>query len=433
MNLHPERWDDTLDDGLTDLRSGEQVFMAIRPKLIRAGYTTLHSIPRIQEGSGTRFYCPLLKGVDSKTQESATRWIQLLHKFPAHLHAVDIKDTQKKRDPGIDQLEGMTTSKLAAKYIVKRNKICNQCTLLRGQGEEGVVLYLDKVEETIRACDNLLLTWKTHGSPLGDRKVKETMYRMISKTINEIEQWRDNSSTDDTLTSLTSIEKSLEEIKAMDSAILAEEEEAATEFPSILKLLIKKIKIAGNNPQIRQWWYEVMTSRPPPLPKNEEKFREEILDRIEEGWPEEEWAIIMPQVVNGILQKNLTTTRTSTVTRTSHGTDGIQWKRMEELGKALTNRCRAVRELKNKKHRTQGGTRDRHTNSEQLEFECQLKTPTRGRIHELLNLGASSSHNLFQSLITNQDLLRLREDMWPSHKTLRKGWWCRAFATAINR
>jgi len=81
----------------------------------------------------------------------------------------------------------------------------------------------------------------------------------------------------------------------------------------------------------------------------------------------------------------------------------------------------------------QGGTRDRHTNSEELEFECQLKTPTRGRIHELLNLGASSSHNLFQSLITNQDLLRLREDMWPSHKTQRKGWWCRAFATAINR
>jgi len=23
--------------------------------------------------------------------------------------------------------------------------------------------------------------------------------------------------------------------------------------------------------------------------------------------------------------------------------------------------------------------------------------------------------------------------MWPSHKTLRKGWWCRAFATTINR
>jgi len=299
--------------------------------------------------------------------------------------------------------------------------------------EEGVVLYLDKVEETIRACDNLLLTWKTHGSPLGDRRVKETMYRMISKTIEELEQWTDNSSTDNTLHSLTSIETSLEEIKGMDSAILTEEEEAAMEFPSILKLLIKKIKIAGNNPQIRHWWYEVMTSRPPPLPKNEEKHREEILDRIEEGCQEEEWAIILPQVVNEILQKNLTTIRISTVTRTSHGTDGIQWIRMGESGKALTNRCRAVHKLKNKKRKTQGWTRDRHTNSEQLEFECQLKTLTRGRIHELLNLGASSSHNLFQSLITNQDLLRLREDMWPSHKTKRKGWWCRAFATAINR
>ena len=102
---------------------------------------------------------------------------------------------------------------------------------------------------------------------------------------------------------------------------------------------------------------------------------------------------------------------------------------MEESGKALTNRCRAVRELPNKKQKNLVGT----SNSELLEFECQLKTPTRGRIHELLNLGASLSQNLFQSMITNQDLLRLREDMWPSHKTLRKGWWCRAFATAINR
>jgi len=76
----------------------------------------------------------------------------------------------------------------------------------------------------------------------------------------------------------------------------------------------------------------------------------------------------------------------------------IQWIRMEELGKALTNRCRAVRELSNKKQKKLEGTRDRNTNSEQLEFECQLKTPTRGRIHELLNLGASSSQNLFQSL-----------------------------------
>ena len=106
---------------------------------------------------------------------------------------------------------------------------------------------------------------------------------------------------------------------------------------------------------------------------------------------------------------------------------------MEELGKTLTNRCRAVRELSNKQQKNLTGTRDKNINCEQLEFECQLRTPTRGRIYELLNLGASSSQKLFQSLITNQDLLRLRKDMWPNHKTLRKGWWCRAFATAINR
>jgi len=100
---------------------------------------------------------------------------------------------------------------------------------------------------------------------------------------------------------------------------------------------------------------------------------------------------------------------------------------MEELGKALTNRCRAVRELPNKKQKKQEETRDRNTNSEQLEFECQLRTPTQGRIHELLNLGASSSQKLFQSLVTKQDLLLLREDMWPNHRTDRKGWWCRAW------
>jgi len=92
--------------------------------------------------------------------------------------------------------------------------------------------------------------------------------------------------------------------------------------------LIKKIKIAGNNPQIRQWWYDVMTSRPPPLPKNEEKYKEEILDREEEGWLEEEWARTMPQVINEILQKNLTSIRNPTATRTSHATEGLQWIRM---------------------------------------------------------------------------------------------------------
>ena len=69
----------------------------------------------------------------------------------------------------------------------------------------------------------------------------------------------------------------------MNHAILREEEDADTEFPSILKLLIEKINITGNNPLIRQWWYDVMTSQPPPLPKKVEEYREKILDRVEEG------------------------------------------------------------------------------------------------------------------------------------------------------
>jgi len=97
--------------------------------------------------------------------------------------------------------------------------------------EDGVVFFLEKVEETIRACDNPILTWKTHGLPLGDWKVKETMYKMVSRILEEIDQWRENSSPDDTLNSLTSIETFLEEIKEIHFAILREEEEAATEFP----------------------------------------------------------------------------------------------------------------------------------------------------------------------------------------------------------
>ena len=126
---------------------------------------------------------------------------------------------------------------------------------------------LDKLEEIMRACDKLLLLWRTHGSPLGDSKVREIMYRTISKTADELEQWRDNSSTDDTLTSLTSVETSLDEIRKMDSAILRDQEEATTEFPSILKLLINKIRIFRNNPQIQELWYKVMSIQPPPLTK----------------------------------------------------------------------------------------------------------------------------------------------------------------------
>jgi len=254
-HLLSEKWDEVLEDEFMELKSGEQAFMATRPKLIQAGYTTLDSIPRIKKGSGTRFYCPALKGADIRTQEKVSKWIQLLHKHS-----------------GIKPLAGMTMSELTDKYTIKRNKIRNRITLLRGQAEDGVAFFLDKVKETINACDNLILTWRTHGTPLGDRKVKETMHTTVTSILEEIEQWRENSSTDGTLTSLTSIETFIEEISEMNHAILREEEDAATEFPSTLKLLIKKINITGNNPLIRQWWYDVMTSRPPSLSKNEKKY-----------------------------------------------------------------------------------------------------------------------------------------------------------------
>jgi len=82
-----------------------------------------------------------------------------------------------------------------------------------------------------------------------------------------------------------------------------------------------------------------MLIRPAPLQKNEEKYKEEIFDRIEEGWQGEEWAINMPQIANEILRQNLLTTRPPPATRANHEADGIQWIRMKELGKAITNRC----------------------------------------------------------------------------------------------
>jgi len=159
--------------------------------------------------------------------------------------------------------------------------IRNQCTLLKSIGQEGIQHHFDKLEEIITACDKLLRTWKTDGSPLGDRKVEETMFQTISTTADELEQWRENSNTEDTMTSLTQIEISLDTIKEMDATIQQDEEEAATEFPSLLKLLTKKTRILGNKENIRKWWYEVMTESPPPLAKCEEKFGEEILERIE--------------------------------------------------------------------------------------------------------------------------------------------------------
>ena len=92
----------------------------------------------------------------------------------------------------------------------------------------------------------------THGTPLGDRKVKELMWETVNKILEEIDHWKDNSSREDTLDSLTSVETLTIKIQEMNQAILKEEEDAATEFPSILKLLIKKISNTGNNPLTRQ-------------------------------------------------------------------------------------------------------------------------------------------------------------------------------------
>ena len=84
---------------------------------------------------------------------------------------------------------------------------------------------------------------------------------------------------------------------------------------------------------------------------------EEILDHVEERWLEEEWTRTMPHVINKILQKNLTSIRNPTATRTSHATEGIQWIRMEGLGKAnkqISHCTRTVKQKTEKAGRDQG-------------------------------------------------------------------------------
>ena len=55
---------------------------------------------------------------------------------------------------------------------------------------------------------------------MGDRKVKETMYGTVTRILEEMEHWKDNSSTEDTLNSLTSVETLTEKIREMNHAIL---------------------------------------------------------------------------------------------------------------------------------------------------------------------------------------------------------------------
>jgi len=85
--------------------------------------------------------------------------------------------------------------------------------------------------------------------------------------------------------------------------------------------------ITGNNPLTRQWRYDVMTSRPPPLPKKEEYNRETILDRVEEGWLEEDWSSTMPRLLNDLLQEKFISASKPTSKCVSYANEGVQWIR----------------------------------------------------------------------------------------------------------
>ena len=56
--------------------------------------------------------------------------------------------------------------------------------------------------------------------------------------------------------------------------------------------------------------------QPPPLGKREEKYREEILEQVEEGCQAEEWATRISQIVNELLLRNLFESRTPQAART---------------------------------------------------------------------------------------------------------------------
>jgi len=69
-----------------------------------------------------------------------------------------------------------------------------------------------------------------------------------------------------------------------------------------------------------------MTDWPPPLAKRDEKYRKEILERIEEGWQVEEWATSILQRVNELLLWNLFETGTPQATRKEECYQCLEWK-----------------------------------------------------------------------------------------------------------
>jgi len=70
----------------------------------------------------------------------------------------------------------------------------------------------------------------------------------------------------------------------------------------------KQTSVSGGT----RWWQKGLPPQQNVI-KNE-KYREEILERIEEGWQAEEWATSIPQIVNELLLRNLFQTRTPQVT-----------------------------------------------------------------------------------------------------------------------
>jgi len=172
------------------------------------------------------------------------------------------------------------------------------------------------------------------------------------------------------LTSLTKIETSSDEIRDIDTAILREEEDAATEFPSLLKSLTKKTRVFGNNAYIgdhywsshwfsnKQHYLSISGSGgmrwcpedPPPYQKARRTTEMKYLIELKRaGKTKNE-----QRIVNEILCRNLFTTRTPPVNRK----DGIQWICMEELGKLLRTDAELYETWKRRdaRHRGELGT-----------------------------------------------------------------------------
>jgi len=106
-NSQPGRQGFTPEDALINLRNEEQTFMAIRPKLIGAGYKTLDSKfnpSRTKSWQGT-FLLPPIKRGRQKNPRNSNKMDPKTTQIPGSLslHTLDIKEGQAQRDPGVEQ------------------------------------------------------------------------------------------------------------------------------------------------------------------------------------------------------------------------------------------------------------------------------------------------------------------------------------------